>query len=294
MAPGEIITIRGEGLQRLTTTGVYILSTPTWVGSGVVSYQNEFITSFMVPALPPGQHTLQINIVRQGQLPASIAIGFELSADSRGIGTPGTGAPKTAADAADFVLFKGTSTNLTKSTRNKLTRMAEQFSGTDAQATIVAYTDSKGTTASERRAETRGEKMQEHLQSEGFTGPIQIVTAPGSTKTQSRGALVYVQPSGASAASANEDEVRSLIVRLRKGRSITVDGNVRGADNVTGPIGDSLTVGPYLGLRMYRVDFAEPVSVAVAERVAKELARDRGIEFAEPDSIVSTQVSIAS
>lgn len=294
VAPGEIITIRGEGLQRLTTTGVYILSTPTWVGSGVVSYQNEFITSFMVPALPPGQHTLQINIVRQGQLPASIAIGFELSADSRGIGTPGISAPKASQDAADFVTFKGTSTNVSKATRNKLTRLAQKFAGTEAQATIVAYTNAKGTAASKRRAETRGQKMSELLQSEGFTGSIQIVTEPGSTKAQSRGVLVYVQPSGSSAASTNEDAVRSLIVRLKKGRSITVDGQVRGADNVTGPIGDSLAVGPYLGLRMYRVDFAEPVSVAVAERVSKELARDPGIDFAEPDSIVSTQVSITS
>jgi hypothetical protein len=171
--------------------------------------------------------------------------------------------------------------------------MTDRAAGSDAEATIVAFTNSRGTAASTRRAQARAEKMQEFMQSAGFTGPIQTVIEPGSTKLQSRGALVYVQPAGTSAASVDEDSVRSLIVRLKKGRSITVDGKVRGSDNVTGPIGDSMTVGPYLGLRMYRVDFAEPVSVAVAERVAKQLSRDRGIEFAEPDSIVSTQVSIA-
>jgi hypothetical protein len=88
------------------------------------------------------------------------------------------------------------------------------------------------------------------------------------------------------------EEVSSLIVRVKKGRSITINGEVRGSNRVTGPLGDALSVGPYLGLRMYRIDFDEPVSAAEAERVARQLARDRGIEFAEPDALVSAQVSI--
>jgi len=63
---------------------------------------------------------------------------------------------------------------------------------------------------------------------------------------------------------------------------------------VRGSIGDGLTVGPYLGLRMYRIDFAEPVSEATAETVALQLMQDSGISFAEPDSVVTSQVSIAS
>lgn len=291
--PGSAFSFTGNGLKRLTTVGVYILSNPTWVASGIVGYDGNFRTAFQMPALPPGQHTLQINAVLPDDTPISIGVGFVLSGSTTPV-KQALAAASQSNPAADFALFRGTSTNLTKATRNKLTRIAKRYPDTSAGATIVAFTNSSGTPASTRRAQARAEKMQAFMQTAGFPGPIQIVTEPGSTKLQSRGALVYVQPAGTSAASVDEDSVRSLIVRLKKGRSITTDGQVRGSNNVTGPIGDSLTVGPYLGLRMYRVDFAEPVSVAVAERVAKELARDRGIEFAEPDSIVSTQVSIAS
>jgi hypothetical protein len=170
--------------------------------------------------------------------------------------------------------------------------MAERFAGSDARISIVAFTNAAGTAASTRRAQARAQRMQDYLESAGFTGTIQIGIEPGSTKAQGRGALVYGTGQGTGASSTGEDSNRSLIVRLKKGRAISVDGRVRGADNVTGVIADSLSVGPYLGLRMYRVDFAEPVSSAVAERVATELAKDPGIDFVEPDSIVTTQVSI--
>jgi len=45
---------------------------------------------------------------------------------------------------------------------------------------------------------------------------------------------------------------------------------------------------------MYEIRFAEPVSESVAERVAEALMDDPGIAFAEPDSIVSAQTSVAS
>jgi hypothetical protein len=86
--------------------------------------------------------------------------------------------------------------------------------------------------------------------------------------------------------------VSSLIVRVKKGKSITVNGKVRGANRVTGPVRNSLSVGPNLGLRMYRIDFAQPVSERVARRVATQLMRDPGIEFAEPDSIVSAFIGL--
>lgn len=253
----------------------------------------------VVPDVPAGVYVIHA-VLAPDVGRASFWSGFTVQ--GRSAPAPGTppsanppvgSAPVDVAEAtADFVSFTGTSTELTKTTRSKLTRMAGRYASSDDQATIVAFTDARGTAASTRRAQVRAEKMQEFMQTAGFSGPIQTVIEPGSTRLQSRGALVYVQPVGTGTASANEDSVRSLIVRLKKDRSITVDGEVRGSDNVTGPIGDSLIVGPYLGLRMYRVDFAEPVSEAVAERVAKQLAQDRGIEFAEPDSIVSTQVSI--
>jgi hypothetical protein len=293
VAPGSMFTFAGEGLERLTTVGIYVLSEPTWVASGIVGFDGKFQTSFAMPALEPGQHTLQVNAVLADEIPISIGVGFTLT----GTTVPAKEAASPALEsnsAADFALFRGQSSALTKATRTKLTQLAQRFPTTESKVVIVAFTDSRGTPASKRRAQARAEKLQNFLQGAGFAGSIQIVTEPGSTNLQSRGALVYVQPAGTSTASVNADSVRSLIVRLKKGRSITVDGEVRGSDKVTGPIGDSLTVGLYLGLRMYRVDFAEPVSEKVAQRVAKQLMSDPGIEFAEPDSIVSTQVSLAS
>jgi hypothetical protein len=83
------------------------------------------------------------------------------------------------------------------------------------------------------------------------------------------------------------DRIRSLIVRYRAGVTPTVDGVVRGADRVTGGLGAGMTLGPNLGLRMYRVDFAQPVSRVGADRAAGQMMRDPGIEFAEPDSLVT-------
>jgi hypothetical protein len=132
--------------------------------------------------------------------------------------------------------------------------------------------------------------MQRYLKSIEVAGSIETVTSPASTTSQSRGAIVYVTTKD----TEPTDKVSSVIIRLKKGRSPTVNGVVRGSDNVRGSIGDDLTVGAYLGLRMYRIDFDDPVSETFAQLVARDIARDPGIVFAEPDSIVSTQVSVSS
>ena len=166
----------------------------------------------------------------------------------------------------------------------------KEFPKATAQATIVTFTDARGSTSSTRLARSRAEKIEEHLANSGFEGTTVITIHEGGTRLQQRGSLVYVDPTPR--VQADGKEVSSLIVRVKKGRSITVNGEVRGSNRVTGPVNNALSVGPYLGLRMYRIDFDAPVSVAEAERVARQLARDRGIEFAEPDSVVSAQVSI--
>ena len=86
--------------------------------------------------------------------------------------------------------------------------------------------------------------------------------------------------------------VSSIIIRLKKGRSPTVDGAVRGTDELPASLRDQVTLGPNLGLRMYRIDLAEPVNEGTAQRIAELLARDPGIAFAEPDSFVTKQASI--
>lgn len=222
-------------------------------------------------------------------VPAEAADG----SDSNPTPNPGSGSTHgSPASAADFVVFRDNSSNLTKATRSRLTRLADRFTGSGAQGRIVAYTNAKSTADSTRLAQSRATNIRTFLQESGVDASLQVVTEPGSTALQRQGALIHLEPAGSSVASTDQEAIRSLIVRLKKGRSITVDGAVRGSEKVTGPLGDSLSVGPYLGLRMYRVDFPEPVSIAVAERIAKQLMLDPGIQFVEPDSFVSTQVSI--
>jgi len=293
-APGSVIALAGWGLE--TTRDVQFNNVSarfTVVSGGQVDVT--------VPDVPPGVYVIHAVLAPEvGR--ASFWDGFAVTPRSAGApaGAPAQPSKPGSVDqvtevreVADYVTFRGTSTALTPATRTKLNRLARSFSNQPVQGTIVAFTDARGTAASTRRATTRANNIRNYLQRAGLTGAVQVTTQPGSTAVQARSTLIYLTPAGATAsASSNSDEVSSLIVRVRPGRSITVNGAVRGANRVTGPIRRSLSVGPYLGLRMYRVDFAEPVSESVAKRVATQLARDPGIEFAEPDSIVSTQVSI--
>jgi len=202
-------------------------------------------------------------------------------------------APPDAEPSAEFVTFKGKRTKMTRATRSKLAGIAEDYVGVNDEAIIVTYTNKKETRKSVRRANKRAANMRRYLIRSGFEGTVTVRTEPGQTKIQRRGAMVYVEPDGASE-EAESQGVSSVLVRLKKGRSPSVGDEVRGADNVDGSVADGLRVGRYLGLRMYRIDFAEPVSESVAEGVAEALMEDPGIAFAEPDSIVSTQVSIGS
>ena len=66
---------------------------------------------------------------------------------------------------------------------------------------------------------------------------------------------------------------------------------MHGSTYVTGSLGTGMTLGPNLGLRMYRVDFASPVTLVDAERAATQMMKDRGVQFAEPDRIVRANVT---
>jgi len=182
---------------------------------------------------------------------------------------------------------------MTRATRSKLAEIARDFIKPKDQAVIVTYTNKKETKKSVRRAEKRANNMRRYLIRAGFQGAITVRTEPGDTNAQRRGAMVYVQPEGIGQDDQSEG-VTSLIIRTKKGRTPTVDGQVRGADNVPQDWADLLSIGRSLGLRMYRIDLAEPVSEQVAEQVAADLMEDPGIAFAEPDSLVSTRVSNTS
>ena len=284
---GSSFSFTGDGLQRLTTVGIYILSEPTWVASGIVGYDGKFSTSFQMPALEPGQHTLQINAVLSDETPVSIGVGFNLTGS---IVPTKEDAPNAGAGTdtrVEFLTFRGKRTKMTRATRSKLAGIAEAYVGATDEATIVSYTNKKETKKSVRRAEKRASNMRRYLIRSGFEGTVTVRTEPGETKVQRRGAVIYVEPAPV-IDEVRSESVSSLIVRLKKGRLPTSDGQIRGADNIDGSVASSLRVGDKLGLRLYRIDFTEPVSDSDAERVARTLMEDSGVAFAEPVSIFST------
>lgn len=190
----------------------------------------------------------------------------------------------------EFLTFKRSSTNLTPTTRMKLRALANEYTGQPVDVKVVTYINSQATDQANKRAQVRGERIASFLKQEGIASEPVVDVVAGGTSLQQRGAIVSIQPTASTPSSTNQ--VQSIIIRLNKGRSPLVDGEVRGASRVTAVPTDSLTLGANLGLRMYRIDFAMPVSPQVAQRVADQLSRDPGIAFAEPDSLVSAQQSI--
>ena len=186
LRPGQMMTIRGSGLQRLTTTGIYILSQPTWVGAGIVSYENEFQTSFMVPALPPGQHTLQINTVRQGQSPVSIAVGFTLEAGT--VST--TSAESSAAAKSLFIPFAAKSAALTPTAKKRLVAAMTGLGVAAPSISLTGFSTASASAASVRLANSRMRAISTYLTSMGFGQSVSVTPAKAVRPAQARGVLL--------------------------------------------------------------------------------------------------------
>jgi len=285
-APGTVIALAGWGLE--TTREVIFNESPaafTVVNGGHVEV--------IVPDVPPGTYVVHA-VLAPDVGRASFWGGFNVTPrsatpDPNPGTTPGPGQPGESVapqESVDLMTFNAAATSLTSAMRTKLNRLAGKYSGVQVRGTIVAFTNARGTGPSTRRANARAQNIRRHLERSGLSGQINVAIQPGSSALQSRSTLVFLAPA-ATSASSTRGEVSSLIVRVKRGLSIAVNGEVRGAQRVTGPVRASLQVGPNLGLRMYRIDFTQPVSERVAKRVATQLMRDPGIEFAEPDSIVT-------
>lgn len=188
LQPGQMMTIRGSGLQRLTTTGVYILSEPIWVGAGIVSYENEFTTSFMIPALPPGQHTLQINTVRQGQAPVSIAVGFTLAEGT--MQTTAAAPAKTTSATALFVPFAAKSARLTPTARKRIVTAMTELGATAPTISLVGYSTRSASPASVTLANARMRAIATYLRSAGFGANVTLVPTTAARTAQAKGVLV--------------------------------------------------------------------------------------------------------
>ncbi|MCH9677721.1 MAG: hypothetical protein K0U30_08945, partial [Actinomycetia bacterium] len=111
------------------------------------------------------------------------------------------------------------------------------------------------------------------------------------TKRMLRSSVVLLSSAINSNTNSASESVSSLIVRYRSGVSPTINGKVRGINFVTADVAQELTLGTSLGLRMYTVDFAEPVSMAIAQRTARQISRSKGVEFAELNLPVSTNIT---
>ena len=285
--PGTVVAFTGWGLT--TTRAVNFNDYPA-----EFSLVNDGHLEVTVPDIPPGVYVVHAVLAPEvGR--ASYWPGFSVLAPGStpvaqvpsGVGEtlPSKGTPQTVTGTSvDFVAFKGKSTKLTKATRTKIRKLTATNSGSEFRATVVGFTNQKETKKSVQRATKRAKRLANYLERAGFSGDVRTVTAPGSTKAQARGAFIMVEPiDRVDAESASKDQVSSLIVRLKKGRSPAVEGRLRGIDQLPAQLRPLLSLGPKLGLRMYRVNLSEPVRLQDAERIAVLLARDRGNAFVEPD-----------
>ena len=150
---------------------------------------------------------------------------------------------------------------------------------------ITAYYDRRGTAKSKRLANARAVNISSYLRTLGVSQGMTVTIKSGNTAALQRSAMTRL--STAAAIPANNEQISSLIVRYKAGVSPTVNGAVRGANVVTGGLGTGMTLGRNLGLRMYRVDFARPVSLIDAQRAAAQLSRAPGVKFAEVDRLVT-------
>lgn len=288
LTPGQRITITGEGLQRLTTTGLYILSSPTWVGAGIVGYDNNFTASFTIPNLPAGRHSIQINMVRQGQLPVSIAVGFTLNGagaagDKTQIQTTSTAASALA--SAQLIYFAKNSAAISKASAVKLKKIARLASGVPVD--VTGFTSTGKPSVSQTLAGKRTLAISNYLKKLNVSTIRQ--THKGNSTTQAASVLVLINM--ASHMSVQSGSIDSFIIRYEAGKKPTSSTPVLGVNKVISINKNTLTLGSYLGFGMYRLDLAAPISLQLATKVAAELTTSTSVDFAEPNSRVNTQIS---
>ena len=289
--PGSVIALAGWGLAttRSVTFNEYEAS---W---RVVSDSHVEVT---VPNIPSGVYVIHAVLAPEvGR--ASYWAGYHVLAPTVGSAppaatpAPGTTPPgaSTSASAAEIVAFKPNSAALLPATKARLTRMVKGMTGADVTGTVVAFSDLRGTATSKKVARQRAKAVTSFLESLGVTGDLTTTIDKGATSTLRKGVIVRLSTEPAAGASTPGEKITSLIVRYAKGVSPTVDGKVRGSALVTGGLGTGMTLGPNLGLRMYRVDFAQPVTLAQADKAAAQMTKDKGVQFAEPDRLVSATVT---
>jgi hypothetical protein len=109
-------------------------------------------------------------------------------------------------------------------------------------------------------------------------------------------ACLLAIPATANAAPANlpltqgPDSPTSLIIRFAPNVEVRIGGRVPGARGIASPQRMHMRVGVGLGERMYRIDFTKDVTPAQATRVARQLAKQPQVLFAQLDTVASGQI----
>lgn len=169
--------------------------------------------------------------------------------------------------------------------------MARAVGDAPVTGNVTAFADARGSASSTKVARERARAIVSYLRSTGVTGSIAATIERGDTAALRKGAFALLSTDPDAIAMTTVRDASSLIVRYRPGITQTVGGKVRGSSLVPSDVGAGMTLGTNLGLRIYRIDLAQRLPIAQAERVAAQMAKDPGIEFVEPDRIVSVQVS---
>ncbi len=286
---GNLVAIIGYGF-----TG----ATSVTIGGKAASFRvvNDATVEVTMPAgAAPGSVDVAVNLSpERGR--AFAPGGYVYQADAPAASAPSpppSQAPgaDAATDAGDLVMFAAGSSSLTASVRTRLGRLADRVGDSASTGTLTVFSDARGSSASVTVARERARTIGSFLRSRGVTAKLTTTIEKGSTSMLRRSAVVLLSSDPEAGSMTPSDRVSSLIVRYAPRVSPTVDGRVRGSHLVPGALGAGMTLGPNLGLRMYRVDFAEPVTQAQAEAAASAMSKARGIEFAEPDRRVSGRVT---
>lgn len=86
-------------------------------------------------------------------------------------------------------------------------------------------------------------------------------------------------------------QVDSLIVGYESGKKPSRKLPLLGTEKVTAIPRNQLSLGKYLGFKMYQFNFRKPMSSQVARRVAAQIMRSPSVEFAEINGTVSIQTT---
>jgi outer membrane protein OmpA-like peptidoglycan-associated protein len=192
--------------------------------------------------------------------------------------------------SVSLIYFSRNSASLNSTAKAKLDAIAELAGTAAGDVTVKSFELTGKNRVTKALATKRATTMLDYLKSRGVSNAQAAVTR-GTTAIQSRASLVTFSPSVLGAQLASE-KVDSLIVRYMSGVKPSAKTPITGSDKVTTVAKRELTLGKYLGLRMYQVDFRTPVDIAIASKVADQMTKSRFVEFAEPNGIVTTQVTV--